>query len=149
MPPRVRQVLDQNGLYALLQGPRGATAKALLARGLAVEGVAKERLTSAGRVDQGTLRASIHTHMVRLGGILICEVGTDVEYAIYVHEGTGLYGPRHALIYPKRARVLVFTPRKSGGQFIKRADRTTVFVKFTRGMPGTPFLRDALRIVLR
>lgn len=136
----VRQVLNQGEITRLLTSPQRGTAINLLARGYRVEAMAKTLCP----VDQGRLKGSIHTRLVRLGGPLICEVGTDVEYAIFVHEGTGLYGPRHALIYPRSAKVLVFTPRKSGGKFVSRKNRTTVFVRYTRGMPGTPFLRKAL-----
>jgi hypothetical protein len=126
----------------MLRDPRGGVARDLLRRGLKVEAAAKLKCP----VDHGRLRSSIHAALVITERGLVCEVGTDVKYAMWVHDGTGLYGPRHARIYPKNARVLVFTPRVSapGGPLIARKNRKTVFVRSTRGMRGTPFLRDAL-----
>jgi hypothetical protein len=77
------------------------------------------------------------------GGVGV-QIGTDVKYARWVHDGTGLYGPRQARIYPRNGKYLVFTPRKANGLYIKRSNRTTVFARSTRGMRGRPFLREAL-----
>lgn len=51
----------------------------------------------------------------------------------YVHNGTGLYGPRRALIYPRRAKVLRW--RRNGGY---------VYARYTRGMRPNTFLTSAL-----
>jgi HK97 gp10 family phage protein len=39
-------------------------------------------------VDTGRLRSSINWRMSLDGGTLAAIIGTNVEYAIYVHEGT-------------------------------------------------------------
>lgn len=39
-------------------------------------------------VDTGRLRGSINWVIVLEGGVLTAIIGTNVEYAIYVHEGT-------------------------------------------------------------
>lgn len=146
MPPKVRQVLDTAGLAQVLNSPTGATARILLDRGYKVQTIARRNCP----VDSGRLRASVHVRLVRYGGILICEIGTDLDYAIYVHEGTGLFGPKHAVIRPTTAKVLVFTPRKGRtGKFIPGKNRTVVYARFVKGSPARPFLRDALRVVLR
>jgi hypothetical protein len=72
---------------------------------------------------------------VLINGAPVARVGTIVHYARFVHDGTGIYGPKHAPIRPKKSRWLVFTPK---GQ------KSPVFARSVRGMPGTPFLRDAL-----
>lgn len=62
-----------------------ATARALEAIGLQCEAHAKVELQNhPQRIDTGRLRNSI-THVVEGDAAY---VGTDVEYAIYVHEGT-------------------------------------------------------------
>lgn len=55
----------------------------------------------------------------------------------YLEEGTGLYGPRRARIYPRQARVL------------RWADDSGVhYAPSIRGMPAQPFMRRALQIAV-
>lgn len=133
------QRLDQQALHALLTGPQRGVAQDLLRRGLRVESQAKRNVSGLGgtgpkRVDSGRLRASITTVLVSRSGKPAVIVGTNVKYAIFVHDGTGLYGPRKHRIYPVRAAVLRFRPR--GGK--------VVYARWTRGMKPNPFLSKAL-----
>lgn len=136
----VRHVYDTGSVNRLLRSPQGGVARDLLRRGYRVEGAAKRGCP----VDHGRLRSSITTRLISRDGMMIVEVGTDVKYARWVHDGTGIYGPRHARIFPRSASVMVFTPRKSGGVFIKKGSRKMVFARSTKGMRGTPFLRNAM-----
>lgn len=61
--------------------------KALEAVGIQAEGDIKDEITDLGAVDTGRLRSSM-AHVVDKDSVYI---GTDVEYGIYVHEGTGKY----------------------------------------------------------
>lgn len=90
---------------------------------------AKANITAAGLVDTGALRQSVVGRRLRDGksGVWY-EVGSDLEYAIYQHEGTK--GP----IYPRRAKVLRFTG-SSGGY---------VFARQVQGVKATKFLTQAL-----
>lgn len=68
---------------------KGAVARDMLRRGLRVESAAKRRIShSPRRIDTGRLRASINTRPIVHGGLPGVRVGTNVDYAIYVHEGT-------------------------------------------------------------
>lgn len=91
---------------------------------------AKVNITKAGRVDTGAMRNSIVGRRMRDGrqGVWY-EVGSDLPYAIFQHEGTT--GP----IYPRRAKVLRF----------KGTAGTYVFPKSVAGVTAAPFLTDALR----
>jgi hypothetical protein len=140
MSGEVRNVLDVHAINRLLSSRQGPVARDLLRRGYRVTAVAK-RLCP---VDHGRLRASITPVLVSRDGMFIVEVGTNVKYARWVHDGTGIYGPRQARIYPRTAKVMVFSPRTSAGQFIPRKKRAVVFAKSTKGMKGRPFLKDAL-----
>lgn len=110
----------------------------MLCRGLRVQARARRLLDGdAGhprRVDTGDLRSSVGVREVTYGGEPAVRVGTSRQHGRWVHRGTGLYGPRHALIRPRHARVLVF--RLRGGK--------KIFVRFTRGMRPNHFLTDAL-----
>lgn len=56
-------------------------------------------------------------------------VWPSAGYAVFVNEGTGLYGPRKDFIRPKRAKVLAF---KKGGKMI--------FAKKVKGQKANPFV---------
>ncbi len=65
---------------------KGAAVKALTAAGLFIVAEAKERV----RVDTGNLKGSIVFELLDDGRIGV-RVGTNVEYAIYIEKGTGIY----------------------------------------------------------
>jgi hypothetical protein len=138
----VWHVLDRAQLQQMLKGPNGAVAKDMLKRALKVEAQAKRNLNDNDprRVDTGRLRASI-THELRLGHTFVARVGTNVVYALYVHEGTGLYGPRHQLIVPKNKKVLRWKTRS--GARTGRGGYT--YSKWSRGMRPNRYLKDALK----
>ena len=60
---------------------------ALEAVGIQAEGDVKDKITEMGAVDTGRLRNSI-AHQVDADEQAVY-VGTNVNYAVYVHEGTG------------------------------------------------------------
>jgi bacteriophage HK97-gp10 putative tail-component len=131
----VRVIHNQRALNVLLSSPTGAVAKDLFRRGKKVETKAKLNLQRPPkRVDTGHLRSSIHTQLVIVNGAPAVRVGTLVEYAIYVHDGTGIYGPRHTYIRPVTAKVLSW--KTKGGH--------RIYAYKVRGMKPNPFLRDAM-----
>lgn len=119
----------------------------------------------------GTYLRSI-THLVRRTGTsIIGEVGTNLPYARYLEEGTGLYGPRNRRIVPLHARALrwpagggqTFNPttgaysgyvnapgfRASGQQRAGAAGGAAsfVFARSVRGIMPRRFARDAALVV--
>lgn len=136
----VTHKLNTQAIQALLSGDEGPVARTLLVRGYRVQSRAKQNLggaTGSGpkRVDTGRLRASISTQLVRRAGYPAVRIGTNVKYAMWVHDGTGLFGPKHAYIYPKTKRYLRFKPKGAQGY---------VYAKRVKGMKPNPFLLDAL-----
>jgi hypothetical protein len=92
---------------------------------------AKVNITKAGRVDTGAMRNQLFARRLRAGRAGVWyEVGSDLPYAIYQHQGTR--GP----IVPRRAKVLRFKPSGSS---------SFVFRPRVRGVTGSPFLTDALK----
>jgi hypothetical protein len=71
-------------LRRILSSPAGAVAVDLARRAIRVESRAKQLCP----VDTGRLRSSITWRIIYSGGALDALVGTNVEYAIFVHEGT-------------------------------------------------------------
>lgn len=132
--------LNYAAMQALLTSPDGGVIKDLLRRGLKVESQAKRNLGSnPKRVNTGRLRSDVKTTIVTFGGKPRVRVGTSLKYAIFVHEGTGLYGPLHHLIVPKNKKALRW--KSKGG----KGKKGYTFSKWSRGMQPNPFLRNALK----
>jgi phage gpG-like protein len=102
-------------------------------------------------VDQGQLRSSLTMEMDEERGLPVVRVGTNVKYAIWVHEGTGIYGPRKTPIRPVRARVLRWPVKNNTGSGRRRyrggATENYAYAKQVKGSPGRPFLTKALKTV--
>ena len=131
----VKHNLNRAGISAMLSSPNGAVAKDLFRRGKKVETKAKQNLSrNPRRIDTGLLRSSINTQLISLGGKPAVRVGTNVYYALWVHDGTGIYGPRGAPIKPKTAHALSW--KVKGGK--------KVFARSVKGMQKNPFLKDAV-----
>lgn len=123
--------IDQADLNNMLTSTTGIVGQDIYKRAKRVEAKAK-RLTP---VNTGRLRASIGTTLTKVNGEVTARVGTNVKYGKWVHDGTGIYGPRKTPITPKGGKFLVFTPRGS---------KDVVFARSVRGMRGRAFLKDAL-----
>lgn len=86
-----RIIWNEPALHNLLEGPQGEVATDLLRRTLNVESQAKLNASGGGtgpNVRSGRLRASITHQLARDGGGLVGRIGSNVEYARYVEEGT-------------------------------------------------------------
>lgn len=125
----VKIVIDRVGLAKILRSPTGMVARDALKRGRRVRDLA-QRLAPT---DTGRLRGSINVRLKPgLRGVVV-EVGTSLNYALYQHDGTGIYGPLHRPIRARRGKVMVFTWH---GQ--------RVYARQVRGVPGTKFLSRAV-----
>jgi hypothetical protein len=133
---RVNLQINNAAVRALLTDPQGDVADDLLRRGNNVANLAKKYAP----VNTGRLRASISAKLVKFGGNLAVLVGTNVSYAGYQHEGTGIYGPRGTPIVPVKSKYLRFKP-KGSTQF--------VYAKEVRGSMPTFFLKRALPAAAR
>lgn len=132
---KIHHMYNAARMHAILQSPSGGLARDMMKRGLRVQTRARLNLLhSPRRVDTGRLIASIEVHLIVFHGYPAVSVGTDVEYALFVHEGTGIYGPRHHMITPKHGKFLVFRGK----------DGNLVFARRVKGMPPNPFLANAL-----
>lgn len=139
MPSTISHKLNQTEITRILTSSTGPVARALLVRGYRVQAQARKNLGGGAgsgpkRVDTGLLRASIAVEL-RRRETLVVRIGTNVEYAIYVHEGTGLYGPKHRRIVPRTKRYLRFRPQGT---------QRFVYARSVKGMRPNPFLVDAL-----
>lgn len=99
-----------------------------------VRGVTQDVQRAARHHCPGTqLPRTIRWRVYDQHGQVVGEVYTDAEYARYVHEGTGIYGPEGRPIRPRRARVLSW---RNGGR--RR------YAASVRGQRPQPFLWEGL-----
>lgn len=88
---------------------------------------AVQNITDNELVDTGVMRASIIFDVQEIPDGVEGAVGTDNEYSIYVHEGTGLYARSG-----NGRKEVPWVYRTPDGKFYS-----------TKGIHPTPFLQDA------
>lgn len=117
----------ENALARIQKEFPQAAAKALLKAGQMVENDAKARMQF--KSGDGTLRASMRTELYTDNPHeMFAIVGTETEYAPYVHQGTGLY----AVNGDGRKEVPWHYKDPKTGEW-----------RHTKGQHPQPFLRDA------
>lgn len=93
-------VFNDHALNELMRDPNGPVGQDLARRAINVESRAK--INASGRpgpnVDTGRLRSSITWELVERPDGLVARVGTNVEYARYVEEGTDRSKPYPYLV---------------------------------------------------
>ncbi|URP21097.1 hypothetical protein SEA_FLATWOODS_30 [Gordonia phage Flatwoods] len=94
-------------------------------------------------VDEGTLRNSIEYVVDVRGTRTHVTIGSPLPYARYIHEGTGIYGPKGTPIVPVTRQALKFQVKGASGRRRGRGAKW-VFAKSVRGIKPNPFLVDAL-----
>lgn len=141
-----RVVLRPQELQALLSSPQGPVFNEIRRRGNLV-------LNNAVRlvpVDEGRLKGSLTLEMSVEDGLPIARVGSNLDYAIYVHEGTGLWSKtRPGPIRPVNAKILRWPGKNNTGKGRRRykggATANYVYARQSAGSPPRPFLTEALK----
>ncbi|KAB2925885.1 MAG: HK97 gp10 family phage protein [Candidatus Contendobacter sp.] len=93
---------------------------------------AREHAWEAAPYRTGDLRASLTVQELDDATVAM---GTNLEYAIFVHQGTGLYGPFKRRITPIRKKALYWPGARHP-------------VKSVKGQPPQPFLTAAAEKVI-
>ena len=147
----VRITYNNSELRQLLSGPSGPVYQDIRRRGNAVLRRARELVPKGGT---GNLKRSLAVEMSTVGGVPVAKVGSrgNVKYAIFQHEGTGIYAGR-GMIRPKRAKVLRWPGINNSGKGNRRYQggktRGYVYARQVKGVPPTPYLTDALPEALK
>lgn len=133
------RMLNAQQVAAAVMGQNGPLLKRLLAIGFKIEAQAKA-LTNNQMVGvvTGRLSGSITTVLSEIDGVPAVLVGTPVEYALFVHEGTRAHWPPRDPI----ARWLAMRGGNPRDAF--RVQRAIA----RRGTKPRPFLTQAMRDVL-
>lgn len=135
-----RIVWNEAALVTLLESPEGEVAKDLLRRAINVESQAKLNASGQGggpNVRTGRLRASIRHQLDRDERGLVARIGSNVEYARYVEEGTK-DNP------PGRIMAGAFTGRSRKRALHWKGARHPVVAVNHPGNRAYPYLRPAL-----
>lgn len=120
------------GIAALKTSPVEVVHKDFYKRVLRVVALAKQLCP----VDTGRLRSSIRFRFFRIGPDLAAAIGSDANYAKFVHDGIKGSADHPGFIYPQA----------KGALFWKGADHPVARVKLSDVQKkGRPFLRDALK----
>jgi len=134
-----RHSVNYGAINVMFRNPSGGLARDMLRRGLKVETQAKRNLAGANgrpkRIDTGQTRASVNNRLVTYRTLPAARIGSPLRKATWIHDGTGIYGPRRHPIRPTRAKRLRFKPKGSN---------RVVYAKSVKGMKANPFLADAL-----
>ncbi len=72
-------------------------------------------------------------------GVSEVEGASDPRYPLYVHEGTGIFGPSKAPIFATHGNVMVFEKEGEGA----------VFTRWVQGQEAQPYLQDVADDVQR
>lgn len=139
MATRVR--LHQGEINQLLRSPGGAVHREVSKHTRRVNNLAKATAPS----DTGALRASIRMAVNTRGKRVVGRVWTTKRYAIYQHEGTGVYAGK-GRIKPKSKKALAFEPRsgRPQGRGARSSKGGRVVVASVKGVPPNPWLVNAL-----
>lgn len=110
---KLRTELEEGG--GSLSGLRGLLHEA----GRAVAECAQAQLDARTiGPSTGNLRRSIQVSRTFKTGesTMAVQVGSDLPYALFVEQGTGLWGPRHRIIRPRNGPIMVFRSQQLPGR---------------------------------
>jgi hypothetical protein len=136
---RITQTLDTAAIQRQLHSSSGGIARDMLRRGLRVQANARRRAPARTGRLRGSIEVATVPRVVSGVSTFGVVVGTNLRYAPWVINGTGVYGPSHSPIRPRQAKFLVFVDRRARG----RSARVN-FAKQVAGQRGNNFLKDAL-----
>jgi len=122
---------DPEQLKELLSKARNTVSLALKYTAEAVWGEIRKKAP----VDHGRLAGSFHLEEM---DPLTYRIFTNVHYALFVHEGTGIYGPEKHRIVPRHAKALSFYWKKVKSHVVFRS---------VAGMKGRPYADQAMDAV--
>ena len=121
-----------------------------------VEGEWKRRLVPGVRgYRTGTYARSITNRVTRYGDRVVGEVGSALQVAKWLEYGTGIYGPEHRLIRPKKPGGVLRFPEPGNAAFTlagrQRSGRAGagarwVYARYVRGIRPRRYAHDAALI---
>jgi hypothetical protein len=96
---KTRHSTNYGNIRLLMTSPTSGVVMNLRARALATQAAAQRRLNAnPRRIDTGLLVNSIQIREYTRNGVIVERIGTDVEYANYVHQGTRYMEPNPFLV---------------------------------------------------
>lgn len=139
MSVTVRVDLHQAQIRNFLYSPAGPVVRGVRRWSQEVRRVA---IANAPK-DTGQLASSSAVEMNTHPGLVVGVVSFRARHALWVHEGTGIYGPRGRPIRARGGGMLRFPNRRGRG-----GARRFIYTRSVRGQPAQPFLVYALYLVM-
>ncbi|WP_210154844.1 hypothetical protein [Microbispora oryzae] len=133
--------INQAEYRRLTQSPAGPVVRQAERIGRRTVNGAKRNV----RVDDGHLRSTISHTVAVLPGRVLMRAGSPLDYGLYLHEGTGIYGPKHRVIRPVQAKALRFEVKEAVGKVSAKGRRPVVFALYVRGVKGDKWLVRAFK----
>jgi hypothetical protein len=143
VPFTVRVDLHHAQIRNFLYSPAGPVVRGVRRWSREVRDVA---ITNAPK-DTGQLAGSGSVEMNTHPGFVVGVITFRARHAIWVHEGTGIYGPRGRPIRRRGGGYMKF-PNRRGGLGRGGRARSFIYARTVRGQPGQPFLVFALYLVM-
>lgn len=144
----VRVRINQAAMQRLMTSPDGPVVRHVAG----ITRRVRNEIVRRAPVDEGRLRASFDTSVETRGRQVVGRVWSPLDYALYLHTGTGIYGPKGTVIRPRRREALRFKPGR--GRTVRRAGSAEkprerrggwVFAKYVRGTPRNLFIVDGFQ----
>jgi len=133
----VRIIRYPDVVQFIAESPQGGVMQDMMKRGNRVLNAARRMCP----VNTGQLRASLFMEAVTIDGGPAVRIGSNLDYAVYVHEG-------HGPIVPVSATILRWPAINNSGAGSRRyrggSTAGYVFAHRVRAVAGKPFLLDAL-----
>lgn len=115
--------------------------KVLIKIGTTAKARAQQIIGEEIKDRSGKLKAGVDFSIKRTGDHVELHLDDDAgAYALYQHEGTGIYGPKKRPIRPKKGKFLVWEDPDTGEK---------IFATEVRGTPGKKFLSRAVEFAIK
>lgn len=141
MAVTVRVDLHRAQIHNFLYNPSGQVGRGVRRWSEQVRSLAVARAPKAS----GRLTSSSSVTMNTHPGLVVGVVEFSAPHALWVHEGTGIFGPRGRPIRARAGRVMRF-PTGAGGRARRRGAFT--YTREVKGQRPRPYLVSALRLIM-
>ena len=141
MAGTVQVDLHRAEIYNFLYNPAGQVVRGVRRWSQQVRSLATARAPK----DTGRLTSSSSVQMNTHPGLVVGVISFNARHALWVHEGTGIFGPRGRPIRARAGRVMRF-PTGAGGRARRRGGFT--YTREARGQRPRRYLVSALRLIM-
>lgn len=134
--------LNHAAIYQFLYSPGGPIVRGVNRWSQEVRSLAVARSPKSSGHLAGSSSVEMNTHP----GFVVGVIRFSARHALWVHEGTGIYGPRGRPIRRRGGGLMKFPTGAGGGS--RARGRAFTYTRTARGQRPQPFLVSALRLIM-